>query len=237
MERPDLSSGRLSPRLKKNSKPAIAVSITDEEIGLLQEVAGLVDYVELRVDLCKDLSVEHLKDSLSAISSAGRPIILTVRAPSERGFGGLSKEQRLNLYEALGSYAEIIDTEVREGLIGPIKDRFPEKTIMGSFHDFQKTPDQDTLEQVYSSALSQGADIVKIATRADSTEDLRRLARVCLSHPGQVVVVGMGQLATLSRVFLPFLGGLFTYAALGQPKAPGQIQVTELHRLIQEVMK
>jgi 3-dehydroquinate dehydratase-1 len=224
--------------LKTSFKPSIAVSITDEEVSLLNEdVLALIEYVELRVDLCRDTTLEHLKEVLQRINSFGKKVILTVRDPSEGGGRSFSAEERLTLYGELSPYAHVLDTEVSSGLLGVLKERLSEKTILGSFHDFQSTPSYRVLEDIYHRAKDQGADIVKVATRVESLEDLKNLARLCIYYPEDVVVVGMGRFATLSRVFFPFIGCLFTYASVGEPKAPGQVHVTHLAALMDEVMR
>ncbi|RMG02225.1 MAG: type I 3-dehydroquinate dehydratase [Nitrospirae bacterium] len=44
--------------------------------------------------------------------------------------------------------------------------------------------------------------------------------------------MGMGEGALPSRVFFPMIGSLFSFGSIGEPKAPGQIPVTELRRLM-----
>lgn len=231
--RPDSSSEPLSIKLKKNFKPSIAVSIKDEELPFLNnQVLELVEYIELRVDLCKDLTENYLVDLLKELHKFQKKIIITIRDPSEGGGRDLSAEHKLALYEALSPYTHLIDTEVASGLVAELKKKLPEKTIIGSFHDFQNTPEGKTLREIYHRAKSQGADIVKIATMANDLDAFKTLAGFCINELNDKVVVGMGRYAVLSRVVFPFLGSLFTYASIGQPKAPGQINVSSLQELI-----
>ncbi len=220
--------------MKRNFRAPIAVSINDQDLPLLnEEVVAPVEYIELRADLCQDLSRAYLEELLKRLTPYGKRIILTIRDPSEGGGRGLSDEERLTLYKALSGKVHMIDTEVASGLVAQLKETLPEKTIIGSFHDFHGTPPQETLRQIYKKAKAQGADIVKVATMVNDAQALRRLTMFCLESEGDRVVVGMGSYAVLSRVALPFLGSLFTYASLGRPKAPGQIGVKELVKLME----
>jgi len=238
LEKPDLSSELLFQKLKKNSKPTIAVSITDEELSLLtNDVIELIEFIELRVDLCLDTSIEYLSELLKKIKDFGKKIILTVRDPSEGGGKRFEPQKRVTLYKELSHLVDILDIEVSSGLIMELKGKIQFCQIIGTFHDFQKTPSHKVLEQVYERAKLQGADLVKIATKAESKEELRELIRFYLLHPEDTIVMGMGKFAAISRIIMPLLGCKFTYASVGKPKAPGQINVKKLVSVVREIMR
>jgi 3-dehydroquinate dehydratase-1 len=72
---------------------------------------------------------------------------------------------------------------------------------------------------------------VKLATFARDLDDVTTLLRVLLSHPRvPLVLLAMGPVGALSRVFFPAAGSLLTYAfAEGEVQlAPGQLPLRAL---------
>jgi len=61
--------------------------------------------------------------------------------------------------------------------------RHARKTLIVSFHDFARTPPYRTLVRKLREAQAAGADIIKIATHADSDDDVTGLARLLVQHP------------------------------------------------------
>jgi 3-dehydroquinate dehydratase-1 len=76
--------------------------------------------------------------------------------------------------------------------------------------------------------MDAGASLVKIAAMPHSADDVMRMLRFCNDTPHPMVAITMGELGTLSRVFAPLFGSLFSYAFLGDSVAPGQLSVDKL---------
>ncbi len=106
-----------------------------------------------------------------------------------------------------------------------------------SFHDYQMTPTTNALAKVYREAVAAGADIVKIVTTADTTEDaLRVLDLYRLQREGRMgrkrvplIAFAMGNAGRFSRLEAHRQGAPFTYCAL-RPKyivAPGMFTMEE----------
>ena len=106
-----------------------------------------------------------------------------------------------------------------------------------SFHDYQMTPTTNALAKVYREAVAAGADIVKIVTTADTTEDaLRVLDLYRLQREGRMgrkrvplIAFAMGDAGRFSRLEAHRQGAPFTYCALRQKYivAPGMFTMEE----------
>ncbi len=217
-------------------RPGIAGSFSDSDAGILTcDDVDALDLIEVRVDLFSDLSAEYLLERLKEVSSLGKPLIGTIRSADEGGVGDLLPDERIRLFSVLSEWVDIIDIEIRSELFDNLLSLTREKSryLLASFHDFDKTPPEGDLRGAMEDAYERGADIVKIATMVRSREDLMVLARLTLDYSEKgVVVIGMGERGVSTRVFLPMIGSLFTFASVGAEKAPGQIPVLELRRLM-----
>ncbi|MFA6992251.1 MAG: type I 3-dehydroquinate dehydratase, partial [Candidatus Gracilibacteria bacterium] len=56
-----------------------------------------------------------------------------------------------------------------------IRKHHPKLKIIGSFHDYKKTPDINTLKKIASKIDKSGADIIKISTHANHLTDSMRM--------------------------------------------------------------
>jgi 3-dehydroquinate dehydratase-1 len=107
------------------------------------------------------------------------------------------------------------------------------KTLVISFHDFQATPSLDALNDFMARAKAQGADIAKVATTVRAIRDVQVLASLTIAHAARgLVVLGMGPEGLKTRLLLPALGSLMTFAYIDQPSAPGQLSVAQTVALL-----
>lgn len=91
-----------------------------------------------------------------------------------------------------------------------------------SFHDYQHTPSYQYLAQVISQR-----SFPKIATHVHSVDDLYTLAKLQKKYGKKAIIIGMGELGMMTRVYNK---SLLTYASVskGTTTAPGQLSVSEL---------
>lgn len=205
--------------------PAVAVAIQTPVDPAEIAAACPSAIVELRLDALADTSPEAL---LAFARRYGAfPRLATIRCADEGGAWRGSEAERLAAYVAVLPEADAVDVEISAGaivneVIGAA--HASGKIVIGSFHDFEQTPDGEGLDAVFQAGRQLGVDIVKIAARCNDAEDARRLAAFTLANrAAHVIVVGMGPYGMASRVFFPALGSLVTYTFLGEPTAPGQL--------------
>lgn len=193
------------------------------------------DIFEIRLDLI-DLPLQEIKHLAQQLK---RPLLITARHPDEGGKGNLPAAKRAEMLESMLDIASLIDIELRSAmelsstLQKAQKARIP---VVGSFHNFEATPNLDVLEGSIDFGSQFQFSAVKIATFLNTAEDLTRLIQV-MSKPRQIPlsVMGMGNLGKVSRLTLAKLGSILNYGYLGEANAPGQWEASALKRLVNEL--
>ena len=140
-----------------------------------------------------------------------------------------TKKRRLKLLrEAMLAGAEYVDLE--EDAAAKIPRLGTTRRIV-SRHDFSGTPDD--LPTLHARLAALDADVVKLATRANSTHDNTRMLRLVRDSRLPTVGLCMGELGTPTRVLALRFGAPFSYAATGEgePLAPGQLSFREMRSL------
>lgn len=187
------------------------------------------DIAELRLDLIGDAGA--VASAAVKLQRAGTPVMLTIRSRREQGAWQGTEAARRSLYEQHVDRVSAIDVEARSAIFKPLCAfaRDAGCTVIASFHDFARTPSLDRLAAVVRKARSDGADIVKIATRVTRKEDVDILFKLLdLRRGTPMCVIGMGALGAATRVSLPCAGSCLTYGSIGRAAAPGQIPCREL---------
>jgi 3-dehydroquinate dehydratase-1 len=108
--------------------------------------------------------------------------------------------------------------------------------VIISYHNFNNTPDSDTLNKILKDCFKFGADIAKIVTTAVVNIDNSTILSL-YNNPGRIIAFCMGEMGKLTRIIAPFLGAEFTYAAMdkGEATATGQIKYSEMKRIIDDI--
>ncbi len=192
-------------------------------------VRDLVTWYEVRIDLIGD-GWEEVARVLP------RPWIACNRIAAQGGrYEGDEQKRIATLWHAVELGAAVVDVEMTasdvDRIVAGLKKRV---RVLISHHDFERTPDEESLLATVQAQQNLGADICKIVTMASRVEDtatVLRLVRRCRQLP--VVAFAMGPLGIASRVLAPLSGALFTYASLaaGSEAAPGQWTVDALHAI------
>lgn len=209
--------------------PAIAVVLTDKDVISIEknEISG-ADLIELRVDLFEN--IENIEDTFRmAKLKFNLPILATVRIPTEGGKRQFNKREEI--FRKVLPYSDFSDLEIFSNDVNQIKKAIKEygKIMIASYHRFDLTPSMEELDEVFSEGKKMGGDIIKIATKVNESADLEILLLFTLKHKeDNVIVIGMDEKGTPSRVINPFFGSLITYAALKTISAPGQIYLRDL---------
>jgi len=211
------------------NRPRICTVIVNKDLKAIRQVEQLVELFEVRIDLIGNGWQELVKQ-------LNQPWIACNRSPEEGGRWGESEEKRIEeLLKALELGAEIIDIELGTRNLDKavLKINNRAKCLL-SFHDLKGTPPLNKMREIVQRQLKAGADICKVITTAQSSEDNLAVLQLIADFPQtRVVSFAMGPLGFASRVLCPLVGGDFTYASTekGKESAPGQITVTDLRKL------
>ncbi|MEY5012599.1 MAG: hypothetical protein RLY69_314 [Verrucomicrobiota bacterium] len=199
-------------------------SVADVLEASIPQLAESCDIAELRLDLmCKEMG-----DAVRPWSHLmGFPLLFTARRADEGGAGELDATTREALLREVLDEATCVDIEVASicemaNLINELRGR--KLPWIASFHDFEKLPENAVLKERLALARSAGAAVFKVAAKLHSPADLARLAEFQLADHGiAVATMGMGVLASVSRLLCAQCGSVLNYGYIGQTAtAPGQ---------------
>jgi 3-dehydroquinate dehydratase-1 len=167
------------------------------------------------------------------------PLVFTLRTAREGGEpvdlddGGVAK---LCVDVCRSGLADFVDFEMsapRQDTLGVIAAaRDQEVQVVLSYHNFEETPDLETLLGKFAEAEALGGDVAKVAVMPRSLDDVLVLLRATLLASRAVglplVSMSMGQLGVLTRAVGWYFGSAVTFAVAVEESAPGQLPVQDL---------
>lgn len=213
---------------------AVAAPDVQSVIASARRVLNAVDVVEIRLDAMADINIQALVEAIHS------PLLFTNRPLWEGGaFTGPEEDRILSLLDAASQNPSFIDVELktephlRSRLLQEIEGS--DTRLIISHHNFETTPNAESLSQTLRQQAESGAHIGKIVTMAHDHLDVLRVLN--LQNEAQkmnfpLIAFCMGEAGRLSRVITLLLGGFMTYAALdeNQATAPGQLSIKQLKK-------
>lgn len=198
----------------KRAKLCVTITAdTTAELRARRDQVGDADLVELRLDTVKDPS------AAGALAGRRKPVIVTCRLRSQGGhFTGSEEERCTILKDALAMGAEYVDVEWKSTAASLLNDTGGRRLIL-SHHDFQGLPAD--LGSRAQAMLASGAEVVKIAAKAERLSDCLTLRDIGRNTRVPVALIAMGDAGVPSRVLASWMGSCWTYA--GDGVAPGQV--------------
>lgn len=247
--------------------PKICIPIvekTREEIlqcaTMLQE--SVADVIEWRGDFYEDLrDIPKLQETARLLKSrlGDKTILFTIRTAAEGGEVCLSFSEYEVILRQMAGMPEIawIDVEMfwgyrdarlaetissKDSCHEPIRKLVQElrhyAVVIGSYHDFGKTPALEEISGRLMGIHEMGADIPKIAVMPKSREDVLTLMRATFLTKkalGSVplITMSMGALGAISRVAGESFGSSLTFGCIEKSSAPGQIEAEKLREIME----
>lgn len=232
--------------------PKICVPIVDKtEMEILETAKRIAetkaDLVEWRVDWFEDIfDFDKVKSVLGKLREilGEYPILFTCRTSNEGGEILLTDEQYavLNQQAIKSGKIDLVDVEVFahtdtvDKLI--ISAHNNGVLVIGSNHDFYKTPMKEEIVRRLCTIQEKRVDIAKIAVMPQNTEDVLTLLSateemVRLHAATPVITISMGGKGMISRVAGTVFGSAVTFASMDKQSAPGQMDVGELKRMME----
>jgi len=208
----------------------ICISISEPSLDKILEFIGKAEMAEIRLDLMdlSDLEIEK-------IFSQPVKLIATCRQGKFN-----DEERKKKLIKAIQSGASYVDIEIESNddfkkEIKKIAKSHKCKLII-SFHDFDKTPSTEELNKIVDDCFSEGADIAKIACKANTENDAVRILSLYVHHKN-LVALGMGEKGMITRVASLLLGAPFSFASIGTGKetASGQIEFEDMKKIMNKL--
>lgn len=231
-------------------KPKVIVPIvgaTREEIVAKAESfsAYEIDMVEWRVDFYEDVfEEEKLLETLKQLRAAlgETPLLFTFRTKNEGGEKAITPEAYLALNTAVAKSgnADLIDVEIFMG-DDVVKANIEaihaaNVLVVGSNHDFFKTPDQADIVSRLTKMDEMGADIPKIAVMPQSRQDVLVLFAATAEANDKIerplITMSMSPVGGVTRICGEVFGSSMTFGMVGKASAPGQIPVERLQEAL-----
>ena len=233
-------------------KPKICVLVMGKNKAEVLEAAkkaveSKADLIEWRADSLtegefdEDFHNEILAKMREIIGEI--PIIYTFRTLIEGGKEIENEKYKdLILSVANAGITDIIDVEIfsfklkARDIIDEIHS-FTNVKVIGSYHDFEGTP--DTAELVYRLSVIDNcnADILKIATMPHKKKDVMRIMTATIltytrPNPKPIISIAMGNMGRVTRLLGGFTGSAITFASIGRSSAPGQRDIEEVREIL-----
>ena len=228
--------------------PKVIVPIvgkTKEEIlAKGAQLASLpIHVVEWRVDFYDEVShIPSVLNTLKALRAAlgDMPILFTFRTKKEGGEKEISMEDYTALNQAVAESgdADAVDVEIFSGDDVVMKNiqniHNAGKIVVGSNHDFHRTPSHADIVYRLRKMQDMGADIPKIAVMPQNKADVltllaatEEMTRCYADRP--IITMSMSSTGVISRLCGEVFGSSMTFGSVGQASAPGQIPCERLN--------
>lgn len=210
------------------------------------------DLVEFRVDVffedqeeSTDLLDDRINRVLDLVRASPLPCIVTCRPHWEGGEYHGDDDERVSLYEALGTsdhppaYIDVelatytrsanIRQKINLGVNHPKQRRSVSTRLILSTHDFEGRP-VDLTRKLLAMQDEPACSVIKVAYRARSIRDNLELFEILRDQTKPTIALGMGEFGVMSRILAPKFGGFLTFASLRDESttAPGQITIEDL---------
>jgi 3-dehydroquinate dehydratase-1 len=235
-------------------RPKICVPVCGRNVEeILEEARNArelpADIIEWRADWYDAVfDAVCLREMLEALRSiiGEKPLLFTFRSAQEGGEKAVRPEQYLEISRTVcaSEWADALDVELFMGdkLIREIIAMAHEHrmTVVGSNHDFIKTPEKDEITRRLIMMDEAGADILKIAVMPKAKSDVLELlaateemGRLYTDKP--VVTMSMGAMGLISRLAGEAFGSAMTFGAGKKASAPGQMPAKDLEIVLDAI--
>ncbi len=159
-------------------------------------------------------------------------LLSTYRKKEQGGVRAISEDERLlQIAKYLELQPEYLDIEAdtNPAFIASIAVKFPNIKLIGSYHDFEKTPED--LGALLESMKNPHFSIYKIAVTAQNTIDLLRLLIFAKNAKVPLSAISMGEYGQPSRVLGPVVGNVLDYAGLQEEGNLHRYSLKTLHEV------
>lgn len=212
---------------------AIAAPDTDAALVAMQQVAGVADLVELRLDLMQTFRLRRL------LMERPLPVIVTCRPAREGGQWRGDEAKRMafvHFASVLG--ADYVDVEWDTASLLRIMERRRTRVIL-SHHDLKGMP--PNLFEWAERLWRKGADVIKIVGTAHCLDDIVPILQLLAEAREPTIAIAMGPYGLVTRLLaFRFAQALLSFAAPGPSPdssvalagtAPGQLTVKVMREL------
>lgn len=154
-------------------------------------------------------------------------------------FSGMRSQSQED-WEQAENHSQVWEYEDHEAYVpvkGLLRQLHHKVTVIGSYHDFEKTPSVEEITKRLVLMRRLGADIPKMAVMPQKQDDVLALMTATweakkLLDPVSVITMSMGGKGVISRVAGESFGSAVTFGCVGKPSAPGQMEAEQLKQVL-----
>lgn len=206
------------------------VVISDKNFERAKKQLSGIDLAEIRMDKC-----QWTKDEYREALSMNKEFILTYRTIENNDLD--KKINSIKLGIELGATYVDIEYELEETIqksIIALAIQHGVKIII-SYHNFQNTDVLEKLNYIVERSFSKEADIVKLATTSQGSEDNKNVLSLYQRYKN-IVAFCMGKNAKQTRLLSLNLGAPFAYVYMGENPniAEGMPSLDELNKFLDD---
>ncbi len=225
----------------------------DRLAALGLRASPVVDVVEFRADYYDNICNQTmLTELLTQLREQHRDRILLFTFRSEEEGGELRHDRAGSMLDDICSWAmvsgkiDLLDVEFLSGNYRVVRTATKAKDlgigVVLSYHNFEETPHNNTMENILWDMEQLGGDILKIAVTPKTRFDVERVLEMIeqakqgklrqpVSKP--VVLISMTKLGERSRTEGAKRGSAFTFGMVGSESAPGQLALEQLVKALE----
>lgn len=204
-------------------------------IKIIQEHQSEYTYFEIWLDYIDNLDKTFLEDLRA---NKNNKIILLFRRKNLEPIH-MSFEKRKEIIEYL-KYTHILfdlDITQKDEIKYCITNNYIKRVIV-SYHNYEKTPDEQSLKEIITKIQLCNPYIIKISTMCRNEKDVHVLLKILLilkARKQKYIVLGMGEKGKITRIIGSMWGNEITFApiAKGKSSAPGQLSKQTLDTIFQ----
>lgn len=209
----------------------ICVSIQEQDPQRCRQLLARAPMAELRADLCR-FSTGQLEQLVAEHPN----LLITCRVANSSP--EVAEEQ---LCAAIRSGARYVDVEIEapDALREAVRRtaQAHDCRFILSYHDFEGTPERESLDEIVRRCIGLGAELVKIVTTARTADEAETVLGLYDAHwPVPLVAFAMGEAGRFTRFECLKRGAPYTYVAAddGRATAPGQYTQSQMEALLRQ---
>jgi 3-dehydroquinate dehydratase I len=195
------------------------------------------NYIEIRFDF---LDLSDMEEALKIAENIREKAVFTLRTPTEGGkFKGNNNDRIEWLKKLAMAKPMLLDIEYttirsNDDLANYCKtQKIP---VLLSWHDFEKTPPKDQLRCMLEKMRVYSNHIKMVTTAINIVDALRILDLYENAAESNLIAFSMGEAGIISRIMCTIIGkSPFTYAALEESIAPGQLTVVQMRDIYDKI--
>jgi 3-dehydroquinate dehydratase I len=195
------------------------------------------NYIEIRFDF---LDLSDMEEALKIAENIREKAVFTLRTPAEGGkFKGNNNDRIEWLKKLAMAKPMLLDIEYstiqsNDDLANYCKtQKIP---VLLSWHDFEKTPPKDQLIYLLKKMRVYSNHIKMVTTAINIVDALRILDLYENATESNLIAFSMGEAGIISRIMCTIIGrSPFTYAALEESIAPGQLTVVQMRDIYDKI--